>query len=271
MMFYNTYHYGDCLLSLYFLIKTSIANNNMHFEFYCNPEYHHQLQEFIPTTSNVKLLTDLPENAYNLWGYATIQKMQKTVPPQYPIHSLAYPDLIDVGGVVCNTNKFICNELSLNCSFRNKFDVIFDLDIFNQNTNTNTYDFLFINSYCQSGQMHHVTSTEQDNIFIELFNIANKHNLSYITTKKINEHPCTLDNNMSLVQIGQLAKNCKYIIGVPTSPFFCCINKFSFNNCKLFINFTQDMCTFDYGSKFKTVRSLPEIISLLVDNNIIPK
>ena len=52
LYFHNQQHYGDCLISLHYLIGLS-QSNNIECEFYCNPSYHSQLQELISENVNV--------------------------------------------------------------------------------------------------------------------------------------------------------------------------------------------------------------------------
>lgn len=53
---YNLYHLGDCIQALHFLINAA-KYNNIKFNFFCNKNYHTQLQEFIKN-ENINLITE---------------------------------------------------------------------------------------------------------------------------------------------------------------------------------------------------------------------
>lgn len=57
---------------------------------------------------------------------------------------------------------------------------------------------------------------------------------------------------MSILEIGKLSKNVKNITAVNTGPLHLCMNKWSLPH----INTNE---TFNYGSNFKTVKSLGEL------------
>ena len=70
--------------------------------------------------------------------------------------------------------------------------------------------------------------------------------------------PCTLDYNLSIVEIAKLAKNVRNVVAVNTGPLHLCMNKWSLSNINNFIIWSTAE-TFGYGNNFKTVKTLKEI------------
>jgi len=258
--FHNHYHYGDCLGSLHFLIHLS-QKNNIVCNFYCNSSYHKQLQELIPNNINVFLIDFIGENSFDLWGSKLLHKVQEKYQNNYPLYCENNPDYEDVFRMTYEMWNCFSEDIGLITPFNNKSEVLFDESPLRQSVNLN-YDYLIVNSYCLSGQVKY-SQSEQDCIFLEIIDSIEKNNKTFITTHKLKDYPSTQDNAMSLVQIGQLSKNCKVIIGVPTSPFWISINKWSFQNCEKFINLTHDCCTFDLENKFITVDCLESALQYL--------
>lgn len=257
LYFHNHYHYGDCLTSLHFLIHLSRVNNIKCY-FYCNEAYRSQLHEFIPNDSNLSLIDVCNSNSIDVWGYSLIKKLE-----EYPFFCQNYPEHIDVLKTCFEMWKNFTVSLNLKYPFTKVEDVLFDQEEIGYPINQ-SYDVLLINSYCLSGQIRYSTQ-EQDDIFRNIIHNLQQKNKTFITTHKLDDYPSTWDQNLSLLKIAQLAKNCKIVLGVPTSPFWVSLNKWSFKNCDKFINFTHDICTFDLGSKFITVHSLDQALNYLGD------
>lgn len=261
--FHNHQHYGDCLTSLHFLIKLS-KTNKIRCNFSCNNSYHGQLKELIPGDCEVYLFSHGMENSIDLWGAKLLHKVQDKYGSSYPLYCQNFPQYEDVFSMVFEMWKCLCEDLGLIFPFTDKKEIFFDEDTL-EITPKKSYDWLLINSYCLSGQIKY-SNEDQDNLFIEIIDKLLEKNKTFITTKKIKNYPSTEDDNMSLVQIGQLSKNCKVIMGVPTSPFWISINKWSFEGCEKFINFTHDSCTFDMENKFFTVNSLTQVLEHITSN-----
>ena len=84
LYFHNQQHYGDCLISLHFLIGLS-QSNNIECEFYCNPSYHSQLQELIPENVGAFLSNNINQNSIDLWGAKLLHKVQEKYKDEYPL------------------------------------------------------------------------------------------------------------------------------------------------------------------------------------------
>jgi len=248
--FHNHQHYGDCLISLHFLIHLS-QKNKIICNFQCNSSYHKQLQELIPENTNVFLVDCVGENSLDLWGAKLLHKVQEKYQNNYPLYCENQPQYEDIFRMTYEMWNCFAEDLNLKIPFDNKYEILFDESPLSLSVDLE-YDYLIVNSYCLSGQVKY-SQVGQDCIFLDIIDNMERNNKTFITTHKLKDYPSTQDTGMSLVQIGQLSKNCKVIIGVPTSPFWISINKWSFQNCDKFINLTHDSCTYDLDNKFVTV------------------
>lgn len=266
--FYNNFHYGDCLVSLHFLNHLSEVND-IECDFMCNPSYHNQLNEFISLNSKITLSVLPPEyynhidfrthqgqnRAINLWCCPSIRRMWGSEIENFPAYSSNFPNYLDVGFILFEIWKYICDTNGFVFPFKEKNDIIFDEQILLQDTLQDEYDFLLVNSYCNSGQMK-IDYEQQDDLFCQIIELLQSNNKSFITTHKLNQYESTADYNLSLVGIGQLSKKCKVIMGVPTAPFWISVNKWTLNNCIKMINYTNDIVCYDFGDKITNINDL---------------
>lgn len=268
LYFYNNFHYGDCLVSLHFLNHLTKVND-IQCEFMCLQPYHWQLQEFICDSDRIKL-TALPQesfnafdfrthrnpnNAINLWCCPSIRRLWGEDHKTFPTYSKNFPHLLDVGLMVYEIWKYVCETNNLIYPFKDKNDTIFDQPILEQDTLVKDYDFLLVNSYCNSGQMK-ISPQQQDSVFLQVIDYLKVKNKSFITTHKLLDNECTYDYNLSLAKIGQLSKRCKVVFGVPTAPFWATVNKWAMNNCIKYVNFTNDKVGYDFNDKMTNISDL---------------
>lgn len=269
--FYNNFHYGDCLVSLHFLNHLTKVND-IECDFMCRSEYHNQLNEFISLNSKITLSSlplkdyDLinfkthsgPNHAINLWCCPSIRRMWGTEIEKFPAYSTKFPTMLDLGLVLFEIWKYVCQKNDFVFPFTGTDDMIFDEEILLKDTLTSKYDFLLVNSYCNSGQIK-LSTSQQDDLFIQIIDLLKENNKTFITTHKLLNYESTSDSNLSLVGIGQLSKNCKVILGVPTAPFWMSVNKWSLNNCIKHVNYTNDICAYDFKNKTTNINDLDEL------------
>jgi hypothetical protein len=275
--FYNNFHYGDCLASLHFLLHLSEVND-IDCVFACHEGYHGQLQDLIDTNSRVKLAPlaenqfhtqdfrtrSGPDRAINLWCCPSLRRLWGEDVKDYTTYSTKFSGMLDLGETMFHIWKYVCDTNDLINPFKDKFDIIFDQEVFSRDTLNKDYDFLLINSYCHSGQMQ-ISPQQQDMIFLQIMEFLKSKNKTFITTHKINNYECTLDHNLSLVKIGQLSKRCKVILGVPTSPLWMATNKWTLENCVQFINYTNHFVAYDYGDKTDNISDLNVLSNKLME------
>jgi hypothetical protein len=257
--FVNNAHIGDCLISLHFLKKLA-QKNNVVCQFSCDLQYMgnsvNQLLEFVSDEPRIRILSQPVENSINLWYPVILQRIENSGKEPYPFYK--YGEDVwhgDIFKIWYHIGNQVAQELRLKPAFDNVEEVIFDGELFRRDTLLNgvdgqpqKFDFLIINSYCMSGQVK-FTPQQQDQFFDFLIQFIIQNNKTFITTQKLRDYPCTTDYNLSLVQLAQIAKNCKVIIGVPTSPYLIAINDQSYKNCE-FINISHDYLFFDLNNKF---------------------
>lgn len=260
---YNGLHLGDCLQSIHFINKVCELND-ISFEFACKEEYHSQLKELINPSSKVEILPLSKGGELNLWCSDILWRVKDSDPDNYPFYCEKHPALEDVGQMVFKSYEQICLEQNLEFPYKNKFDILFDEEFLKLDSKIGQYDFILINSNCLSGQVH-FTTQEQNDIFSMIIEKLISLNKTFITTKKHNEYPCTEDFNLTLGEIGQLSKTCVGIIGVPTSPFWISLNKYSIENGTKYLNITQDGCTYEFNDIITTINSNWSEITNLID------
>jgi hypothetical protein len=247
---HNTAHLGDCIQTLHFLIR-AVETNDVCFNFSCNPIYHNQLSEFIKYHSDKIKLLNLIQSLH--------QESIDTWVAGYGDYAAINDKCVDAQGFIDQSLGFLihwfrmANTMQINCPFKCKDDLIYDESILQEQALPDNYDYLFINSFC--------LSLEYDNFETEGLDFINRikqSGKSVITTRKIQDIPCTLDYNLSVVKIGQLSKNVKTIVGSNTGPIHLCMNKWSLSNIDKFIVWSPSH-NFNFGPKFKTVKSLHQI------------
>lgn len=207
-----------------------------------------QLQEFV-SSPNIIFNDIKSENAINLWQSGFFGRESSRQYDNYIMCS-RYPDYRDWYKMHFIMFQQLCKELNLNCPFNVVEDVIFDEVILARKIMDQNFDFLIVNSYCWSGQIQY-SPQQQDLLFLNIINNLKQNNKTFITTKKLLDYPCTTDFNLSLVQIGQLAKNCKCILGVLNAPFFMCMNKFAINKFEQVFMIVHLDSAFEFGDRFQ--------------------
>ena len=249
---YNQYHLGDCIQTLHFLIHATKCNDVV-FNFLCNPAYHSQLKEFIGN-DGVNLYSVVPSDVdhgkfINTWigahNYSQICDDSDVI----------FGEDSDQGTFFLMLSKILSDIMGIECPFSKKSDMIYNESSLESSweTSVDSYDYLFINS--QNMSIPFPNFEEEVSTFIERLQFKNK---KIITTAKYLDLPCTLDYNFSVVDIAKLSKNVKHIVGVNTGPLHLCMNKWTIENVKSFTVWCPAE-TFNYGPKFRSVKSLGEI------------
>jgi len=246
----NTKHLGDCIQTLHFLTNAT-EKNNIAFNFVCNPAHHKQLQELIVNHENQIYLTNYirpGEECIETWvaGYGNYGKINE--------------ESIKINGYLDQATSFlihwnhVSDVMKIECPFITKTDLIFNQEILAKECKHNKqYDYLFINS--QPLSLLYENFNQECEQFLQKLKANNK---TVITTKKIEQYPCTLDYSLSVVEIGKLAKNVKNVVSVNTGPLHLTMNKWSLPNINTFTVWSPSE-TFGYNERFKTVKSLGEL------------
>jgi hypothetical protein len=227
-------------------------NNVKSVKFACNPGYHIQLRELIPDGYAIELVDQEQENSQSLWNRDLHLAMEAKGISCDPIFCQRKTSHHDVMAIMLRQWHFISQELGVTCPFNEPTDLLFDEPQIAREISIENFDALIINSYCLSGQVH-LSHSQQDSIFSRLIASLDSQKAKFITTQKLGIWPSTTDVGLSLVGIAQLSKRCRMIIGMPTSPFWMCMNKWSYQNSTLFMNLTNDYYAFDLDGRFHTI------------------
>jgi hypothetical protein len=243
---YNYYHLGDHIFNVNFLNK--YVEEDISFNYYAGSIYFKELSNFI-LNKKIKLLpienSLIPKDSYNMWinhnNYYcdNIHKYNK-------YYDLFYVDYF----------KEFCKTFNLKVLFKDNFDLLFD----NQNYQiclNKHYDYLIINSVPFSNQFDY---KEQD--FINLCDYLFSKNKTFITTKKIKNYECTLDFNMSLVDIGNLSNYCENIIAINTSPVIATFTKQNINKTNSRFIFDR-ILNYSYNNKIMSFNTFTKIYNYL--------
>ena len=246
----NTKHLGDCIQTIHFLTNAS-EKNDVIFNFICNPAYHNQLQELLVNhKQKIKLINFInpAETCIETWvaGYGNYGKINE--------------ESVKINGYLDQATSFLMHWINVSeimnikCPFTTKIDLIFNQSVLQEECKHNQqYDYLFINS--QPLSLLYENFNEESISFLHKLKANNK---TVITTKKIEDYPCTLDYGLTVVEIGKLAKNVKNIVSVNTGPLHLTMNKWSLPRINTFTMWSPSE-TFGYNDKFKTIKSLGEL------------
>lgn len=248
---HNTKHLGDCIQTLHFLIR-AVETNDVCFNFSCNLAYHNQLLEFIKYHSDKIKLSNLVQSLH--------QESIETWVAGYGNYGKINEESVKINGYLDQATSFlmhwinVSDIMNIKCPFTTKTDLIFNQSVLQEECKHNKqYDYLFINS--QPLSLLYENFNEESMTFLQKLKANNK---TVITTKKIQDYPCTLDYGLTVVEIGKLAKNVKNIVSVNTGPLHLTMNKWSLPNINTFTVWSPSE-TFGYNDKFKTVKSLGEL------------
>jgi hypothetical protein len=245
---HNLYHLGDCIQAVHFLIHASRLNEIV-FDFFCNPQYHNQLKEFIGN-DRINLLTspNPAELSFDTWigAYKYDKICEKSIE--------LYKNESDQATYFLLLWNTISDLMKIKCPFKEKKDMIYDEDTINQEcSHKEKYDVLFINSKNMS-----IPFPDFENeVLMTVEKLKNSGKTFILTDKKAN-HPSTTDYGLSVVEIARLSKTVKKIIAVNTGPLHLCMNKWTIENVDEFVVWSPEE-TFNHGPKFKCVKSLRNI------------
>jgi hypothetical protein len=250
---YNQYHLGDCIQSLHFLTNAS-THNEVNFKLYCNHLYHEQLNELLEGFDGVELehiymAETISDPCFNIWigahDYGAICDTSNDI----------YGKKSDQGTYFLVLNKILSDVMGINCPFEEKKDMVYNQDSLSLDCkHTDEYDYLFVNSKNCSIEFPDFENECSDTLKKLLDN-----NRKVITTRKVEDVPCTIDYGMGVVEIARLAKNVKNIIAVNTGPLHLCMNKWVIPRINKFITWCPTPENFNYGDNFIPVKSLKEI------------
>jgi len=258
--------YGDCIVALHVVNKLCEKNPQINANVFIPAHYREQLMGLIKD-KNIKFV-DRPHPRYSidLWCHAILGDSlyeQHHVSPQDSTLSSYFMWSYEIG-------NYLAKELPhLNKPFDSIEETVLNEPCFAEDSLDEDFDYLVINGYPVSPILR-MSREEQDKSFAALLEKLTNEGQKVITTVKVEGYRCTADHDLNLVDIGKLAKRCKNIIGVPNAPFIASVNEWSMQTVESFVSLLdrvnmnypyRDMArTFDLNDKFRTVKSLYEVI-----------
>ena len=202
---FNEYHLGDNLIHLNYLRKLGLPATH-----YCHQHYHDQLLPLIEDTDIVLIdLPAKPADAINAWIGAN--NTFQTRPP-----GTTWSEFY--------TYWFskMSEQLNVDNPIKNKDDFLFDYPEL-QRKEYPQYDYLIINSVPMSGQLPDYNPW----FFEKLIKKYLEEGSTVITTLPTGQCQSTIELNMSVTDIGALAKSCKAITAVETGPLWTTYNPYA--------------------------------------------
>jgi hypothetical protein len=248
--FYNTAHLGDCLFQIHYTNKLLEKHENICVNFYCNENYHYQLNEFVIFKDKVKLfsLNNVPSNSIDTWITRDVPGKQQAL---NKLNEDGFYDLFYVS-FFKGLSQLIGVESPINYP---RDMLIHNTDLLKENELSGNLDFLFINSVPMSGQFSDYDQNRLDEVIKEL-----KNHGKIITTAPNNcGVPCTLDYGLTLMGIGNLSINSKNIIAINTSPTIACLNIFNIDTFKRFLVLENNI-RYSFNNKIKNIKLIKDII-----------
>ena len=231
---HNSFGLGDSLFNLifFYLIKNYIEQNNIKIFYYAKKEYLNQLKEFI-FYKNIFLssLENKPSTSIELWIANPYFENDFTFYKQ-PVHYNHYYKTF--------FNKVLI-KLNMNTSI-NKF-FYSDNDLVSRYENIDNkyknFELLILNSKPLSGQYNY-NKTDWDNHIIYLNSI-----FKVLTTTKVNDLLCTMDDNLTVKDIASLSTKFKVIIAIYSGVVPGLLNEITLKNVKKVYIF-DNACYYSY-------------------------
>lgn len=143
-------------------------------------------------------------------------------------------------------------KIGLENPIKNKKDFIFSGKLFiNKSKKFSNYDWFIVNSMPLSGQFKSGI-VELDDFCVKL-----SKRFSIITTRKIQDIPCTTDYNMSMCDIAAQSIKCKIHLMISTGPSWFVLNTINCNKSKgIFLLLDHEEVIF--SDNMKVMRSVKE-------------
>jgi len=226
---YNYYHLGDSIfmMILFYNIKNYIENNNIIINYYCNIEYHKQLNEFI-CSNNINLLNYTgSENGLNVWIGNT----------EFEINYFNHNNKTSYNDFYIIFFNQLLNKI--NIPYKIEYLQYSDPELLSRydrlNDKYKNIDYLIINSIPLSGQFYY----NENNWATLCIELNKKYRI--VTTKKVNDILCTLDDNLTVKDIAALSIKVKKIIAVNTGVVPGLLNEYTLNNVEEFYYYDNSL------------------------------
>jgi len=242
---HNEYHLGDNVFNfiLFYNIKKYIKKQNILINYFCNPFYIEQLQEF-NSSKNIIInsIENKPSNSIQLWIespqlYYTFTKVREKIMKIRQNGRVFYNNFY-----INFFNYFLNNKLHMPIKIKRFYYKDKDLlDRYKKlDPKYKSIQILILNSQPMSGQYNY-DKAEWDN-YIQKINLI----FNVATTTKVNENIlCTMDDNLTIKNIAAISTKVKVIIAINSGVVPGLLNKYTLMNVKKCYVF-DDRCMYTY-------------------------
>jgi hypothetical protein len=247
---------GDHIHTSHYVRHLCLNDENLVIDFYCRPQFINEVKNVFENDLRYRIF--IKDVAY--YKGSGVHAWYGEIPDQQRDHLLRTMNHEDF--FIQWWNK-ISNQLDVLNPIKTPNDFLMDSpNILKENKLSQNYDFLIINSVAMSGQL------DYDNIIMNKMIDYLSYKYNIITTKKYKNYKCTLDENLSLVDIGNISLRIKKIISVHTSPLILTINKWNIETCQEWLI----MCnlgikySFNFSNKFKPFITVNDCYNYVLKN-----
>jgi hypothetical protein len=253
---HNSYHLGDNVYNFIVLniIKDFIEKNEIRIFYYALKEHLPQLKDFI-CSPNIFLasLDYKPPCSIELWGDNPLFKLihdNEARPYSMNVYlKLFYNNVLRILNINYTITRYCYADDELITRYENILDKY------------KNFDILILNSTPRSNQYNY-DKTEWDNYILYL----NEH-FKVLTTTKVKDLMCTMDDNLTVKDIGSLSTRVKVIIAINSGVVPALLNTYTLMNIKRFYIFDK-WKYFSYPNfkhtKLITDISVDELRSLII-------
>jgi hypothetical protein len=231
---HNSYHLGDNVFNfiLFYQIKNYIEENNITIFYYAKKEYLPQLKEFICSPNIILSFLELkPSSSIELWinnGFFEYKHDRQIMPICFnTYYKIFFNNVLKKLYIPLKITKFVYEDGDLITRFNN------------MPNKYKNFDILILNSRPLSGQYKYDKS-KWDKYIINLNN-----NFKILTTTKVGDLLCTIDDNLSIKDIASLSTMAKVIIAVNSGVLPGLLNFYTLTNVRHFYIF-DNRCYYSY-------------------------
>lgn len=261
---YNRYHLGDQLLNIHFLSKYLKQHPEFRFYNYMLPQYIeeanlHRHPEVEGRIIN-RPLSEAPATAQDSW-------INREGFYEKRIISAGKYGFMDYDTFYLEFYKYLFGILNTPIPEWNIEDTLLDHPIIMDTSEKREFDFLIVNSDTRSGQWPY--DPESWNTLIR--DLKGK-GYKVVTTQKsaFNSVPSTLEDfGMTLLELGRLAGNCRYVIGNHTAPWAFALTKRSIENLEFLICMHVRGISYSPKNVYPVRNSMKEVYDILTREGLI--
>ena len=248
--FYNTSHYGDSILNLKFFYNISniMSQNNIMIHYYYGEWIKNigELERYTnKETMSLHPYDECPDDAIELWMRNDVNGIGMGEFDRY--YNAFYQNILKIIGL---------EGKGIDTSLYQKEDYL--INIYNNlDSKYKDIHILIINAEPKSGQFQY-----NKEAFDEIINSLSKKYRVVTTAPSSPNVPCTMNDNLSLQDIGAISTHAKYIFAVHSGPLIPCFNWHTKQHVKKWIIMDKGQYIFsDINNKI--LHTLPDLNTIL--------